>query len=448
MTSTLAHGISRVDITPDVPQPMGGYGGRLDVFDGVHDPLTFTALYLNHEGREVWLGSADLVQFPDGAVRDAGLARLAARLGCGEEALFLTASHTHGGPLTVTEFGVSNAFNRIARSGRNKEVVDAYVDRLWDRIGDALEQARHRATPGRLQRAESRTTFPMNRRRLVDGEVVNAPHPEGAFDERLRLLGIRDTEGTLRVVAPILACHPTATGAQHRLTADYVGAWRTRVEAEWPDVTMLFLSGCGGDARPAASADGSQWKRLRVGQLKDLGAHLWSETRAAAEAGWRDLGEPVLSARRRELTVFCENALPGPEDLRALAEGGDPVKADFARACLERLDRGESVPDQVTLRLHTLRLTEDCALLGMDFEPVWGLGRFLESALAGFHPVAVGYTNGCLGYVPGRQERLEGGYECESYYWGPWSGPFLSDTEDRIADAFRDMLETPLKNHE
>jgi len=44
---------------------MRGYAARKDAFDGVNDPLTFTAVILEEAENRALLGAADLCGFPD-----------------------------------------------------------------------------------------------------------------------------------------------------------------------------------------------------------------------------------------------------------------------------------------------------------------------------------------------------------------------------------------------
>ena len=442
MNTGLHFGLSRVDITPQTPIAMGGYSIRCEPFEEVHDPLSCTILYLSDGNREVWIGSADLVQFPDGAARDAGIESLCRRLGCGAESVFLNATHTHGGPLTVVDFGIPNTFNLTARSGESRQRVEAYCATLWQQIGDAMEAARTSARPGSLSWAEGNTSFPMNRRHRTPKGVINAPNPTGPVDNRLRLIGVKDRHDTLQAILPILACHPTATGAQRKITADFVGAWRKQFETRHPHVTMLFLQGCGADARPAATADGDRWKTLPHDALEALGAHLTAETESAIKAGWKSLGTPGIAGGYTELQLPCAGLVNDTEKMRELASNPNPWMADFGRECLRRLNTGERIPDHVPLRLYGIKLASGCTLLGMDCEPLYGLGRHLETTLAAFHPVVLGYTNGCTGYVPDTAALYEGGYECESYLWGPWSGPLLPHLEHLIEAAARNLLKT------
>ncbi|MCE9559997.1 MAG: hypothetical protein K8R88_13740 [Armatimonadetes bacterium] len=425
-------GVSRTEITPPFPMLMGGYG-LLDPFDGVHDSLTLTAVYFNDGTKESWIVSADICQFPDKEHIEHALDILSSRLHCSRDAIFLNASHTHGGPLACTTRNIDDPDSLYACVGENLHDVLRYFEFLWSQAGDAMDSARQSAFCGSLHYGEAKTNFPINRRKLINGRVEMEPDPEGVIDDRLRLLVVRDDQGAIKILLPILACHPTSLGAQHRISADYVGTWRDQVESFMNgESPMAFLQACAGDARPAQTRDGEHFRRVSFDELEVMGSQLLDETRSALEGMLRDLGPLSLAFGSRTISVPCTHT----EDYKALLASDRPTVVKYAEECLRRLGRGEIIPDHASLRLHYFQLTENFAFLGMDCEPVCGLGFSIEKALAPQQALALGYTNGCFGYVPDETELRRGGYEAESYLYEVFSGPFEPGLEKRIADAF------------
>lgn len=434
-------GLHRIQITPPSPMPMGGYAGRVDPFDCVHDPLFFTAVYLNDGQHEAWIGSADLVQFPDSPWREAGLQILTDRLKCRPESLFLNASHTHGGPLIRPDHGVENIYTPLLHGTGQRDEVLRYYDFLWQRVGDALEAARADAQPGSLRFAQGKTSFAINRRKEVDGKIVMAPNPAGKTDDRLRLLLIDDAQGNLRIMLPILACHPTSTSSQHQITADFVGAWRKQVEDHFHGrVTMAFLQGCCGDIRGAHTANGDGFRIISHHELAEVARPLFHETLAVLQSPSRQCGPLNIRTAVSTIQLPCEHTYARRQNLDALLSHPDTLMQDYARTCLNRLDRGEPAPDQAAIRLQALQLTDQLLLLGFDIEPLCGLGRAIETSFEPAHQaIVLGYVNGCSGYVPDDEELPRGGYETESYLWRPWTGPFQPGVNRRLIDGFRQL---------
>ena len=205
-------GLATREIVPPFPTGMHGYGVRLDLFDGVNDPVTFTAVVLEEGGRRAFLGAADLCTFANDGTTPALMDQVAQAVGCPSENVLLCASHTHGGP----QMPSSSAY---FEKRRFKDASRQYREWLDGQVVSAAQEAVANMTEGTLWFGEGRTSLPMNRRPDRDGEVPNAPNPEGPVDDRMQLLALRDAEGALKAVGMRLSCHPVTTGAQHLITA-------------------------------------------------------------------------------------------------------------------------------------------------------------------------------------------------------------------------------------
>ena len=88
-------GLARCEIVPPFSTTMRGYSARKDTFDGVNDPLTFTAIILEEGEHRALLGAADLCGFPDDGSIPGLLGQLGEIVGCPPDNVMLNASHTH-----------------------------------------------------------------------------------------------------------------------------------------------------------------------------------------------------------------------------------------------------------------------------------------------------------------------------------------------------------------
>ena len=323
-------GLAHCEIVPPFSTTMRGYSARKDRFDGVNDPLTFTAIVLEVGERRALLGAADLCGLPDDESIPGLLARLGEAVGCPPDNVMLNSSHTHGGPL----------------------VAERYRDWLYERILETVHKAADNMSEGTLWYAEGKTRLPMNRRLDRDDQVVNAPNPEGEIDDRMQLLVLRKPDGEVAAVCMKVSCHPVATGAQHLLTADYPGAWRAAFsKAFGPQVLPIFLQGAGADARPRHVADGDSWRSMKHAELPTIGDELLAET----------------------LAILTGTGLRPLEGL-TLKGKINPVKAPK--------EAKEDAPDYMEFHVQTLWLNSELALIGLDSEPLCGLGKIVEAAVA------------------------------------------------------------------
>ena len=407
-------GVACCEIVPPSRTKMAGYAARNDTFDGVNDPLTYTAIVLEEEGRRALLGAADLCRFPVEWESKCILNRLARAAGCKRDNVMINASHTHGGPDT---------------SG-------TYRDWMYERVVECTRRAAGRLRKGTLWYGEGRTDLPMNRRPKRGGQVMNAPNPGGPRDRRLQFLVVRDHAGRPAAVGMKVSCHPVTTGAQHLLTADYPGAWRAAfAEAFGPKVVPFFLQGAGADARPRHAADGKQWRYVPHAELPGIGDELMAQTMAVlAGSGLKPVENLVLNGKIEVAACPCEKLYATRTKLRALKARGGSMSG-YAERNLERLDAGEEIPSQMEYRVQTLWLNPDLALIGLDVEPLCALGQVVEAAVAPKQAMLLGYVHGSQGYTPDTKEMKRGGYETMSYLGRGLSGPLKPGIEHIFADA-------------
>jgi len=409
-------GIATVDITPPFPTTMAGYGARVDRYDDVHDPLTFTALVLEERGRRAFVGAADLLTFDDDqavALRE----QLAARVECPVDSVLLNASHTHGGP--------------------DVKSIPAYREFLGKQVLAAVEAALGDMQPGSLWYGIGTSEIPRNRRLERDGMIVNAPNREGPVDNRVQLLALKDAHGDLRALGVRLSCHPVATGAQHRITADYPGAFRKACRRAFGvEVAPFFLQGAGGDMRPAQADDGDRWRYLPHDELSDIGQALLADClRVLVRGELTKLAALSLRGKLQVARVPCQRLYARPGALERLEDTGGALERGYVQKVRERLAAGQPPPDEVEVATQAVWLTKDTVIVGIQGEVLIGLGAYVEKTLAPNRVLLLGYSNGCVGYLPDTKELRRGGYEQTSYLYQGWSGPFKPGVEKVLAAA-------------
>jgi neutral ceramidase len=421
-------GLACREITPPFATTMWGYGARLDHFDEVNDPLTFTAIVLEEGSRRALIGAADLGTFPAFGSAPSFHERLAQVVGCPVDNIMLNASHTHGGPTIAGD----TIFGRMTRDPASATRYRAW---LLDQVAAAAQEAVEKMFEATLWFGEGKTAFPMNRRLERNGRVDNAPWPQGPIDDRMQVMVIRNNANQIAGLGMRLSCHPVATGAQHLLTADYPGAWRAEVsKAFGPAVTPFFLQGAGADTRPHHAADGDHWRQLKHAELPAVGRELLSETLAIVTSGkLRQINGLVLQGKISTAKAPCEKRFTKPEQLKPWLNSEDPYQKLYAEECIKLLKAGKRIDDHADFHVQTLWLNREFALIGLDAEPLLALGRFVESAVAPRQAMLLGYTNGCLGYTPDTAEMKRGGYETTSYLFHPWSGPLMPGLEGLFA---------------
>jgi neutral ceramidase len=416
---TARAGAARVDITPTWPVMQGGFGQRTSPSEGVLDPVSAKALWVDNGDTAVLLITADLIAIP-AQISQPVVERLAEATGLTASQILLCASHTHSGPLP---FGAGAA--GVA------EYSSFLVERLVEvglAAGDALVACRIGSAVGEVD-------VLLNRRTRGSPNLV---------DRRVPVLAVCDatTDGVLAVVFGV-GCHPVTLGWENQLiSGDFPGAAQRSVEARVPGSTALFVNTTEANVIPITSPnlDALDPRGYRGGSLED------AETigSAVADAVVGVLPDIVTSSSvrlgsvRRDLRIEPNNAafdldtaqqrLAAASALLAGALGDDfaeragghlwalasqyVVETDCSEdemrrvmiACCEylglsaRVARGRAL-EPVAVPIQVVRI-HDLELLALPGEPLVEVGIEWSARANGDHAFVVGLANAHHRYLP------------------------------------------------
>ena len=412
----LRAGAASVRITPPVGVDLAGYALREGPSEGVHDDLWCRALVLEASGERLALLGLDLlgVDFDlDAAIRKAG----AAAAGVAPDHVVVNCSHTHAGPAVVVRF-----------MGLGRANV-AYVRALPGLVGEAVAEAAGRLAPAVLSYGTAPGRAGVNRReRTPEGGVKIGRNPQGLVDQTARALGV--AAGGTATGAAVLhhACHGTSLGAGNRMiSAEWMGAaCRKMGEHLGPNTVPAFWQGCCGQINPDVR-EGSVEEMARVGT--EMG-----QAALAALRGAEELREVCLGARLARIALPLEDP-PAPEVARAgldaararaeaaRTEGAHPYavrawdsQVAYAEMVLD-LSEGGARGRELPFTVQAVRAGE-LALVGLSGEVFLEFAHQIESESPFPRTLVLGYSNGCVGYVPTAEAFEEGGYEAvDSFRW-------------------------------
>ena len=235
-TATLHAGAATVDVTPPGSVFLFGYPHVPRMSTGVHDPLECAALYLKREGTEVLLLANDIIFVSKSHTREIRR-RIRERTGIREEAIMITATHTHSGPLTAK--CLSNAADPVV-----PEPDARYLELFTTRVVAAAEAAVRSAVPAEIGFALARS----------DGVGTNRHDPAGPADPEVPVLVARSlATGTPIACMLVCAMHPTVLHEDSTLiSADFPGFTRRflRQQALPPTCPVLYHQGASGNQSP------------------------------------------------------------------------------------------------------------------------------------------------------------------------------------------------------
>ena len=365
--SELSAGVARVEITPPVGFPMGGYAARQGASTGIHDPLFATILLLKAEGGSVAIVSCDVLSFP--AERILALAR-ERKLA---DHVLIAASHTHSGPITW----------------RDKSWPKP--DRSWfaeteDKILRAIEEASKKLCTARIAAGFGEIYLGHNRRKVsADGKVTmfwrNAERaPTSPIDPTVGVIRVDDETGKPRAVLVNYACHAVVLGPDNRqISADYPGYLRKRIESELPGALCLFVQGGAGDINP------------------------YLDKQPVAENGF---GEAEKTGN-----ALAEEALKVVAKLKPAANPSSKFQA--VAEVKEFRDRWDATKT-IKAGLTTLLLNNSIAIATIPGEPFVDLQIALRDKSEVANTFLFGYTFSAggewIGYAPTLKAAAEGGY--------------------------------------
>jgi Neutral/alkaline non-lysosomal ceramidase, N-terminal len=393
---------AKVDITPQTPQWLSGYGPRQST--GVLDPIFHRVIALEAAGTPFYLIASDLCLFSptlyDSVTRD-----LQKEMGIDPKHVLWSVTHSHATP----EIGPPEMYKTLL--GRS--------DHDWDRentarttraLIDAVRTARDKMEPAQIAFGSGIALANINRRaKDVDGRVSIGLNPEGPVDRQFNLIRLTRPDGSLIALVANYAMHGTVMNGENvSISGDGPGTVTAYLEEKLGG-TVLYVNGAAGNIAPIYSV----YPNARAGHLSQFRVLLGDRILAAFKSmgpGTADVsirhGEKIIDTPRKE-------ELTWPEELNAYA-------------------RNDSRP-LVRLPIRFVGIN-DTAIWSAPVEMFCEIAMHVREQSPFAHTMYFGYTNGWLGYLPTAKGFEEGGYE-------PRTSPFSPQAEADVSQAVTAFLQ-------
>jgi len=419
----------RFDVTPPLGHSL--CGGWIKPVEGVDDELEAIGFVLHGAGKPIVLCAVDWT----GLLNDANRRFrevLAAAANTTPDRVAVHCVHQHNAP-----FACLNAQDIVGMQEGLPHIVQVdFFEEVLERAEKAARKSLDHAIPlthvatgeGRVEKVAS------NRRihRDENGKIV-AMRGSSCRDPKLRAMTEGIVDPQLRTIAyysgpkKIAACHYYATHPMSyygdgRVTSDFTGIARKRLQTAEPDCTHMYFTGCAGNISAGKYNDGSKEQRPILAQRIFEGM-----TRAAEslkpipldKIGWRT-AEVLPTARDGfsvdELQKQIEN------DKQLVVNRNRPA---YRWAWMKRLQRKEP------LLLSSLQLN-DASTLHMPAE------SFIEyqlraNKLTGDRFLATAaYGDGGPWYIPTAEEYSAGGYEVSVAFSEPTIDNLLTEAMKKL----------------
>lgn len=410
-------GVSRIDITPDYPVRLSGFGFRRAESEGVTQRIFAKALAIRGaDGSPCVLVTADNLCVPDWITQDVG--RRLAKAGVKPGNLTVTATHTHTAPMLQN---VAPALFGTPIPPDHQDRIDRYTREFTDSLEEVALAAIRDMRPAKLSWAQGRARFAVNRRT-----------PGGPVDHDLPVLTVRNPDGSVRAVWFSYACH-CVTLSDNRISGDWAGFAQEAVERMFPGSVALASVGCGADANPSSGVTGDN-----VAVCAAQGREIAEEIGRLLSQPGRELTEPPV-VRNARIDVPFDT--PHPREVWEERAKADDAAGYHARRNLQRLDRGEALPDKINYPLQAWHFGDRLAVIFLPGETVVDYSLRLKREFDRTRIWVNGYSNDGRCYLPSERILQEGGYEgggAMVYYDMPQR--FAPGLEQRILDAVHSLV--------
>ena len=423
-------GAAVVDITPDYPVRLTGYGNRREEAVEAAARIHARSLAIGEpDNLQTLLLTVDNCGIP-AEMTEAIYRRIAAKIDLPRERFSISATHSHAAPW-LRGFA-PNIFAEIP--AEHADHLARYEQELSDQLVDVALKSLQNMQPATLSLGFGHAGFAMNRRALSDGKWSGFGEvPEGPVDQRVPLLAAHNADGELVALLVNYACHCTTEGSDfNRISGDWAGVAADMLEAEFPGAVALVAIGCGADANPSPRGTHEQGK-VHGRVLADEVIRLLTSTRLK-----RINPEVTCQLDRIDLPL---TQIPDRAALEAQAEQGG-VTASRARYFLELLNAGKPMPQTVPdYTIQTWCFGQDLAMVFLAGEVVVDYAIRLNEMLDGPRLWINAYSNDVPCYIASARILREGGYETDSsmlYYRR--SGRLAPQTEDLICDTVQRLL--------
>ena len=414
-------GTGRIDITPEYPVRLTGYGNRTKVFDSVVQKLWAKALVLDQKGKQsmVWV-TVDLVGFP-GSLTDDLFSRLVQKIGLKDRGqLVVSATHTHNGPETgvlINIFGKTLPPEQLAD-------VKVYRDNLLNKLDQLVQGAYLSKAPGQLSWAKGSASFAMNRRVIENGKWKTfGETPSGPVDNDLPVLRATDRQGKTIALLLNYACHGTTLVPEHNFVhGDWMGSTQQMLEEKYLGA---------GDANPSPR-----------GEFKNVSQHaamITSEIERLVNANKFITLNSIPIGKLKKIDLSFTHV----PDAKEFVEQSKLEVAPglYARNSLEILARGGSIPGTLSYPVQVWSFGNQLAIVFLGGEVVVDYSLRIKREYNKEKMWVNAYSNDISTYIASKRLFPEGGYEVDGsmpYYNHP--SRLTEDTEERVMKAIHELM--------
>ena len=294
----------------------------------------------------------------------------------------------------------------------------------------------------------------INRRKLIDGQIVMAPNPDIPIDSSVVCYWFFPVDSDKPLCCFVNhALHATTLDTSiFQVSADYPGRMRRRIIDRLGSINVLFFNGTCGDVRPALIHEDGGFRGGFEEDLDDIGNRLGDSVLESLEKMKSEKmksEKPDLRVESNALSLRYDYVARANAKRRVLSESSsearqinqDLMSAAFAAWDVYiREEEKEDLPESVPFICQCISISPNAKVLGLEGEMFTETGLKIKQE-TGNRIIIAAYSNGSVGYVPTEEALAAGGYEAEDAYKIYWkNAPFTKDTSYYITEESINLI--------
>ncbi len=419
----------RFDVTP--PEGHSLCGGWIKPVVGVDDSLEAIGFVLLGAGKPIVLCAVDWT----GLLNDAHIQwreALAEAAGTTADRVAVQCVHQHNAP-----FACLNSEAIVAEQGDLPHIVDVdfytqCLERGRAAVKEGLKQSRpvthiahgqakvkEVASNRRVSRDEHGNVKAMRGSSCKDEALIALP--EGIIDPWLKTVAYYDGDEKI-ASCHYYATHPMSYYGDGMVTSDFAGLARKQRQAEEPDCTHIYFTGCAGNISAGKYNDGTPPVRAILTQKMYEGIVASEATLSPepiARVGWKT-ADLVPSPNERYDADALEKEINNHEN--SVVNRNRP---SYTLAWLRRLEKKTPIVLS-SLAINEISLLHYPAECFIEYQ-LRAQGKAPDRFVA-----MAAYGDGGPWYIPTKEEYPTGGYECSVAFCSPEIDDLLSEGMDTL----------------
>lgn len=375
----LLAGVAKVNITPEAPIPMSGYGGREAPFKGVHDDIFARVLVVSNGENKAAIISVEVIGISNSFWEEC-TALITKETGIPKEYILLSAVHSHHGPAI-----------RVYNKGNSPGVL-AYIEELKSKLVDATKSAIRKLTPASIGAGKGECKMNINRiAPNGKGGMSLGRNPYGPCDHEVGVIRINNNLGNPLAVLVNWPCHAVVLGPRNYF-----------ISGGWPGAASNFVeTGLGGNVVAP----------ILVGASGDInpiyGPHIDFEVTNSYAYGKDAIGEDLANETRR----VADNIITSADGKISASQRVINLPA---KEWDKETQQPESVKkDSLMVRLSALKIGK-IIITGVSGEVFNQISVKMRAQSPYTNTFMVTHCNGSSGYLVTDEAYPIGGYEVRS----------------------------------